>query len=246
MLAGPAGDGSCEVRGRHRKHDDCRRPRVARSRKDVRRTGPSPSRRLNRTGCHPAPPASGSRRPDPCAPETLFKPGSLTSTVSIGAVWTIASVAPARKHPHDISKKLDRISDQLEDIGRFQKEERLSNFAEPRRGYLCVTSSLRSPLLKLIESIPRSRAKRSRPVTNRRTIGAIAATGERDCPATRERTGPRLHPAVASARGRRDTARRDTQVPASRDCQVRYRPGVLSSSPGLRTMGSLHGYHKLT
>lgn len=66
----------------------------------------------------------------------LFKPELLTGMVSIGAIWTIASVALAQKHLHDISGKLDTISKQLEGIGRFQKEERLSKIEGTLREFM--------------------------------------------------------------------------------------------------------------
>ena len=56
----------------------------------------------------------------------LFKPEMLTRIVSGGALLTIASVALAQKHLHDISKNLDRISDQVKEVSRFQKEKRCS------------------------------------------------------------------------------------------------------------------------
>ncbi len=66
----------------------------------------------------------------------LFKPDLLTGMVSIGALWTIASVALAQKHLHDISGKLDTISEGLEAIGRFQKEERRSSLEGTLREFM--------------------------------------------------------------------------------------------------------------
>ena len=63
----------------------------------------------------------------------LFKPEQLQRLVSGAVLMNIASVALAQKHLHDISKKLDRISEQFEEVGRFQREKRFSNI----EGTLC-------------------------------------------------------------------------------------------------------------
>lgn len=66
----------------------------------------------------------------------LFKPEQLQRLVSGAVLLNIASVALAQKHLHDISKKLDRISGQLEEVGRFQKEERFSSLEGVLREFM--------------------------------------------------------------------------------------------------------------
>ena len=66
----------------------------------------------------------------------LFKPDQFQRLVSGAVLLNIASVALAQKHLHDISKKLDRISEQLEEVGRFQREERFSNIEGTLREFM--------------------------------------------------------------------------------------------------------------
>ena len=54
----------------------------------------------------------------------LFSPDKLTKIVSAAAIWEIMSVAVAQKHLHDINKRLGEISRQLDEVAKFQKEER--------------------------------------------------------------------------------------------------------------------------
>ena len=66
----------------------------------------------------------------------LFRPKQLQRLVSGAFLLNIASVALAQKHLHDISKKLDRISEQLEEVSRFQREERFSNLEGTLREFM--------------------------------------------------------------------------------------------------------------
>ncbi|MDE0210134.1 MAG: hypothetical protein OXJ64_09640 [Boseongicola sp.] len=66
----------------------------------------------------------------------LKEPTELLKMVNYDVLLRIASVALAQKHLYDISKNLDRISEQLEEIGRFQREERFSNLEGTLREFM--------------------------------------------------------------------------------------------------------------
>ena len=56
----------------------------------------------------------------------LFSPNQLRGLVTVAALWQIASVAVAQKHLHDISKKLETINRQIEQMSKHLKDDRIS------------------------------------------------------------------------------------------------------------------------
>ncbi len=63
----------------------------------------------------------------------LFSPEQLTRIVTVGAVWQIASIVVAQKHLHDINEKLQVIGRKVEEIHKFQKNERISKILTCRK-----------------------------------------------------------------------------------------------------------------
>ncbi len=56
----------------------------------------------------------------------VIEPSHLSAMVNASALWNVASVALAQKHLADISKKLSDIKLAVDDIRKFQKDERRS------------------------------------------------------------------------------------------------------------------------
>ena len=77
----------------------------------------------------------------------LSEPNRLSSIVSLGAFWQIASIALAQKHLHDINQKLNIIGRQIEEISKFQKNERISKVSGCRRYFIQMLDDLKNGII---------------------------------------------------------------------------------------------------
>ena len=59
----------------------------------------------------------------------LFEPNQLAAMVNVSALMNVASIALAQKHLADISRKLGEIKRAIEDIAKFQGDERRSKLS---------------------------------------------------------------------------------------------------------------------
>lgn len=83
----------------------------------------------------------------------LFSPEQLTRIVTVGAVWQIASIVVGQKHLHDINEKLQAIGRKVEEVHKFQKNERTSKILACRKYFQQIYEDIKQETLSINSQI---------------------------------------------------------------------------------------------